>query len=258
MLPEAVLRAIAEVASESSGGLSSVIREGRSQEEPDMTSRLAQYIELLSAREVEGVRVEMTVVSSLGGQSQEQTIGADLVGVFRIEVGTTRVTKGFLVQSKRSGHQGLHFEASGSATSNDYSHWLYRGALELEPSGTVMVTRPSEDLQEQCERMLSRTPASFVFVYDSAQVAVVGASAVLAKRNRPRNTKKREPLGTKQLDDFFVHVADSFIGDPNIAAATPQSLQALVSREQANSGLLLSVTDMAAAQVRQTTQSPQS
>lgn len=205
-----------------------------------MTSRLAQGVEVLT-EQVDGITIELNVVDGIGPGATEQQLGADIVGILRVSVGDLRVTKGFLAQAKRSGTQGLHFDRYDEDKPEKYSHWFYRGALELPPSGVVQVTRPSADLEEQCENMLKVTPASYVFVYDLDQIAVVSASAVRAMRSKPTNTKTRTPLGTKRLDDFFVHFVDSFVGDPSLTASDAATVQALAIANQAATGLLLTV-----------------
>jgi hypothetical protein len=96
--------------------------------------------------------------------------------------------------------------------------------------------------------MLARSAASFVFVYSPEQIGVVSASAVEAMRVKPAHNKTHTELGTKRLDDFFVHLADSFIGDRSITAADREGVRALAGRNFARSGLFLSVTDTQAVQ----------
>jgi hypothetical protein len=86
------------------------------------------------------------------------------------------------------------------------------------------VTKPSQLLEKQCDDMLHLTPASFVFVFDPDQIAVVSAAAVHAQRNAPRNNKSKKDLGTKRLGDFFIQLADCFIGDRSLGASTPEDL----------------------------------
>jgi hypothetical protein len=242
MLSADATREVAEIVRSTEERLTQMMTDRRVRQEPDMTSRLATEIEL-RAETVDGVTVELTVVDGIGPGSAERRLGADLIGVVRLEVGGLRLTKGFLAQSKRSGSDGLFFAPPDDIATGDFSHWLYRGPLQLRPSGTVELSKPSPRLDEQCDNMLKRTPASFVFVFDDSQVAVVGASAVHAHRNRPARTKRRLPLGTKTLDDFFVHLIDSFIGDTSIVAADVESLPALASTYQASAGLLLRISD---------------
>lgn len=239
MLASNVVSAIAKVVQDAEKALLRPMQEGRASQEPDITSRLAQSIEMVS-QATDGVRTELHVVDGLGPGAAERDLGADLVGVLRIELEDLRIAAGFLAQAKRSGTQGVRFEPAGSA--DEYSHWLYRGdELQLDKSGTVSVTKPSADLQEQCENMLRATPAAFVFVYDVDQISVVTATAVNATSSKPRRTHVRTDLGTKRLDDFFVHLADGFVGDPALIAADRASVKDLAIANRARSALLLRV-----------------
>ncbi|WP_374457004.1 hypothetical protein [Nocardioides sp.] len=244
MLPGAVLDDVVDVIREASEGLRRRIVEGRVTQEPDMTSRVVQEIEVRSAS-VPGVTIEFTVIDGLGPGAAENTIGADVLGVVRIEVEGRRQSKGFLAQSKRDGQDGLHLDpAPPEDEGGAYSHWLWRGdEVRLERSGTIHITKPSARLAEQCENMLRLTPASFVFVYSPDQIAVVSATAVKAHRSAPPRTKKFKPLGTKQLDDFFVHVLDCFIGDESLSAASTEELRQLALTQRASTAWLLRVRD---------------
>ena len=142
MIPDDVLNAIAEQVQQAERRLLEMIGQGRVRQEPDMTSRLVHGIEL-SSDTVDGVRIEFTVVDGIGPGAGERTLGADLLGVVRIELDDVRVAKGFLAQSKRTGADGLRLRP---ATVPDYSHWLYRGGIRLERSGVVEVTTPSAHL----------------------------------------------------------------------------------------------------------------
>jgi hypothetical protein len=244
VLDPVVVEAIARVTTRAEEALLRVVSQGRARQEPDLTSRLVQAVEI-EAEAVEGVTVELTVVDGLGPGAPERDLGADVVGVVRLAVGDLRVAKGFLAQSKRSGQQGIYLtpaEDRQRPVDDAYSHWLYRGAIHLPASGTVSVTKPSADLVEQCENMLRTTPDSFVFVFHEEQVAVVSASAVCALRNKPPNSREHSRLGTKRLDDFFVHLVDAFIGDPKLIAADTDSIRSLAAANRAQTGILLAVT----------------
>jgi hypothetical protein len=244
MLPGAVLDEVVDVIREASEGLRRRITDGRVTQEPDMTSRVVQEIEVRSDR-VPGVTIEFTVIDGLGPGAAENTIGADVLGVVRIEVEGRRQSKGFLAQSKRDGQDGLHLApAPPEDEGGDYSHWLWRGdEIHLERSGVVHITKPSARLTEQCENMLRLTPASFVMVYSQEQIAVVSATAVKAHQSAPPHTKKLKPLGTKHLDDFFVHVMDCFIGDESLSASSQEELRQLALAQRASTAWLLKVRD---------------
>ena len=215
--------------------LLAMVADNRVTQEPDMTSRLVHGIELASDA-IEGVVIEFTVVDAIGPGAAERQLGADILGVVRIELGELRIAKGFLAQSKRSNSDGLRFRP---ARDEHFSHWLYRGEQELDKSGVVLVTRPSARLDEQCENMLKVSPASFVFVFGQDQVGVVSASAVHAHRGSRR--RRWNSLGTKRLDDFFVHILDCFIGDPSLAAASVPELRGLAAQRGASAAMMLRI-----------------
>jgi hypothetical protein len=234
MLSPEVLAKIAEIVQRADDHLCQRMEDERAGQEPVMTAQLMISIEEAVA-EIDGVRIELTVVDSMGRGAAERALGADIVGVIHIDVGGTIVTKGFLAQAKRSGTDGVVF------VQTEKNHWLYRGPLHLKVSGTLKVGRPSQRLTDQCNVMLQHTPESYVFVYHPVQTAVVSAVALAAARSK--NSQSRTALGTKTLADFFVHLADCFVGDRNIVAQDADSIRALASRLGATTGLLLTVQD---------------
>lgn len=88
--------------------------------------------------------------------------------------------------------------------------------------------------------MLAATPDSYVWIYGSHPVAVVSAHPIVTVFGRPSGSPQLE-LGTKRLDDFFLHAADCFIGDPALVAWDNASLLALCAQRRARFGVLLTV-----------------
>ena len=88
--------------------------------------------------------------------------------------------------------------------------------------------------------MLGITPDSFIFVYDSAQIAVCSATAVIALSTATQRV--RHPLGTKGLPDFFVNLADCFIGDLDLGAASQRTLVEQAQLFRARRALFLDIT----------------
>lgn len=212
------------------------IADGSAGDEDDMTGRLAGALRA-ETRDVPRLRIRVSSTESSGRTSAEAVTGADTCGVIRILTDEGEIIKGFLAQAKRSGKEGCHFAPPTHAR---YSHWLYRDQLHLQPSGTVEIGRPGKRLQRQCGDMLSRSAASFVFVYAPEQVAVVGALPVLlCGRKAPR--QPRTALGTKRLSDFFVHIIDCLIGDTAITAWDDESLRRLPERTGSHTAFLLDV-----------------
>lgn len=240
MLPENVSRAVAHQIRQAEQRLLEMIEQDRVRQEPDMTSRLVHGIEIAS-EEVDGVDIEFIVIDGIGPGSAERTLGADVLGVIRVELDDVRVAKGFLAQSKRSGADGVRVQAP---TTDRFGHWLYRGDIQLEPSGVVQITRPSIHLDEQCENMLKVSPSSYVLVFSDFEVSVVSASAVHAHRASKQRVWK--DLGTKRLDDFFLHAVDCFIGDSALAAASVAELRIIAEREGVSSAMMLRVVGQSA------------
>ena len=220
--------------------LSEAMAEGRSTEEPDMTSRLVQTLET-RLRDLAGVSFVTRTVDSAGRGASESRLGADLCGVVRIEVDGIAATKGFLAQAKRPGRAGLSYASAPDDEASEAGHWLYRGQRGFPPSGTVSVSRPSAKLIKQCNDMLAYTPDSFVFVYAPGQVAIVSANAVRACQSKPVSVKDQTRLGTKRLEDFLVHFLDSFIGDPEIRSWDNASLEAIRVAREARHAFMLEV-----------------
>lgn len=240
MLSRDLIAELAEIFSTVQADLIEAMSEGRSTEEPDMTSRLLQSLETRLGQ-LSGVSVFSRTVDSAGPGASESRIGADLCGVLRVDRDGIIATKGFLAQAKRPGRDGLTFlPASGNAKSESY--WLYRGDLWLEQSGIVRVARPSARLAQQCSSMLAYTPDSFVFVYSPDQVAVVSASAVLACRSKPN--RQYTELGTKTFEDFFVHFLDCFIGDPMIRSWDNSTLEDVRAQRNARYAVQISIVDV--------------
>ncbi len=217
------------------------IVEGLVSEEPAMVGELAAGLDCEAALG-RGLRVRCRVLDAAGKSSSEHLLGADIVGVVRLEVDGTSINKGFLAQVKRSKRDGLHFRPPVNL--NDFSHRTSRGVgVQLDRSGTVSVSRPSKLLATQCQQMLKVTPAAFVWVIADEQIAVVSAGAVSAAYSYPKGRKRKSDLGTKRLDDFWIHLLDCFFGDPALQAWDTSSLLALCQSRHSRYGLLVEVTD---------------
>ncbi len=206
-----------------------------------MSSTLSNQLEsLVEEATDERVDLKIRVLDSAGANSSESLLGADLCAVLDIEVAPqVRVRKGFLVQAKRSGYSGLTYTPPNQA-SKEYSHWLWRPDALMDESGVVALTTPPKLLATQCRDMLNATPTSFVWIYGSHPVAVVGAKPILELYARPRRSPPIE-LGTKRLDDFMVNALDCFIGDPAIIAWDTESLLQQCFLRRARFGALFTV-----------------
>lgn len=187
------------------------IADGRASQEDHVTGSLITRIQDL-VDEVDGVRIRVKTLPSSGQGAEEAQRGADIEGFIAINVDDMHIRKGFLVQSKQNNADGVMLTAPSG---EGFGHWLYDGDLQLAPSGSASVGLPSKHLAEQCAKMLDQSPASYVWIYSADQVAVVSASAIRAARGKPQRAP-RTPLGTKTLADFFVHLAQSYLGDERL------------------------------------------
>lgn len=138
---------------------------GLSENETDMTSRLAARIEdSLNGLQVGGVTIHAAVrtLQDRGGGAAEKRYGADLLIVLRLDVGGTRVTNGVLVQSKRSGTDGVR--------------------LSGDRRVTMTTSTVSGHLRQQCRKMRSHTAESFVWVYGLRDVRSASATSISERR----------------------------------------------------------------------------
>lgn len=247
MLAAAVLQELADGVSAAEADLLGLMIRDEARQEDDITSRLSQSVRILT-REVDGVRITMNVIDGIGPGAAENSVGADIVGALNIDVDGASVQKGFLAQAKMSGSDGVYFRPRSVTTSggSDHSHAIARGPSGSLPvngifSGTVEVTRPRGRLAKQCRKMLGISPDSFVFVYDPSQLAICSATAVLAHQSAQQGV--RHPLGTKTLADFFINLADCFIGDLDLGAASQAALVQQVQLLRARTGVFVNISD---------------
>lgn len=135
---------------------------------------------------------------------EEPDLGADIIMVLDVETSDFSVRKGFLSQAKR---------------------------LEV---GQVMDRSEHKRLIEQCEKMLSVTPASIVYLYSRDRVHVVPATAVLQHRGRALYD-----ILTYDISILYRDFAICWFGDPRIQATDRVSLAGLRERLGANAAIRL-------------------
>ena len=180
----------------------------RIEHEPHITDRMLGGIEReLDGKKIKGLVWEAKTLTSSGDGSQESKYGADFMGVLNINLNQYKISKGFLAQAKR-------MEAR-----------IDRG-----------------ELVKQCERMLSYTPASFVFLYSKKDIRVIPASAVIASGGT--NLLKDEVYSRSIFSFFEIHFV-SFLGDTKIKAASRKQLCVLSKDFGVSRGILLSLTSEA-------------
>jgi hypothetical protein len=93
-----------------------------------------------------------------------------------------------------------------------------------------------KELREQCERMLSITPDSFVFLYDVAGVGVIPALSIAS------STRVVNEFGVRDLGSFFEAHLTSLVGDRLFEAALRDELERLRIEYSAPTALLLKAT----------------
>ena len=252
MITASIADELTSVFAEAERSILSRIAQNRGRQEPDLTSRLMEGIEIRS-ESIDGVRIAFDTIDGLGRNAAESVVGADILGSIHINVGGVSMSKGFLLQAKMSGHDKLRFRPTGSRAAGplDASHVFDRGPIDRvgtgssyrmgEVSGTVTITRPSKRLEKQCDDMLRLTPSSYVLVLDRRQITVVSAAAVRAHRHAESGVQHE--LGTKTLSDFFINMADCFIGDDRLGSATQADLVARASLLNVPAALSVRITD---------------
>lgn len=134
-----------------------------------------------------------TLRTGPGIAAEEQRHGADLMGVLNIDLPDYRVAKGFLVQAKRA----------------EPNRWF-----------------PQRDwgrLHSQCQKMLRRTPDSFVFVYSKSEgIRIFPASSVLGLKSR-----NIFDLYDRSVSSFFENHIICLIGDSRLNSTNIDTLDAL-------------------------------
>lgn len=177
---------IAGIAEQSLGAL----REGRVQQEPAFTDRMLGAIEAsMRDFQTKGVSWTAKTLTDRGANAQESRHGADFAGVLSIDLPEFKVRKGFLAQAKM-------IEPDASMRSRDY-----------------------ERMKVQCDKMLNRTPASFIFLYARDAITVVPALSVVS--SPPRNPHE---FYARSISRFYEEHFESFIGDRHLNAPTPEML----------------------------------
>ena len=224
---KSVRRIAREISGAADGALDSY-REGRVEEEPQLTDRILGAIEdrvksrqlvaygenlllknaaILPSGRVPSVNERgitkrprggitwkaRTLRTGRGVAAQEKRHGADLMGILDLSLPDYRATKGFLAQAKRA-EPGQRF------------------------------SKPDWDrLRSQCETMLLRTPASFVWVYSKSRgIRIFSASSVLGLESR-----RIFDLYSRGVSSFFENHIECFIGDRRLNSTDVEMLEVL-------------------------------
>jgi len=202
----AIIREAAHEAADAAETALEGLREGRVQDEEAFTGQMIGAIEdRFRNLRTKGVSWTAMVLTAHQRSAQETEFGADLMGVLQIDLPDFSVRKGFLAQAKL-----------------------------MEP-GQYVAPADRERLLGQCERMLTHSPDSFVFLYGRRGIFVVPAISVLGLARH----LSLHDLYKRRIARFFEEHFESFIGDRRIFAPDIRSLKALQEQMAARCVLIL-------------------
>lgn len=200
-----IVREAARRVAEAASMTLDAFRDGRIEQEPAFTDRMLGHIEhTMQGFEAKGVRWGAKTLTDRGPMSQESVYGADFLGVLDIKLPGYSVSKGFLCQAKM-------VEIGAYISRSEYNR-----------------------MRDQCEKMLSLTPASFVFIYSKVGIWVVPAISIIGSDCiNPHN------LYSRSVARFFEEHFSSFIGDRRIHVPHRITLAALAEEYHSRNALLL-------------------
>ena len=189
------VRKIAQEIANAVDGAHGAYQEARVVEEPQVTDRILGAIEeRIRYQQFGGVVWNVrTLRTGRGVAAEEKHYGANLMGVLDIEISGYSAKKGFLAQAKKA-------EPACPFLSNDW-----------------------KDLRSQCEKMLERTPDSFVFVYSKQSgIRIFPANSILGLES-----KNIFDLYNHGVRRFFEDHIECFIGDSRLNSTDIKTLDAL-------------------------------
>ena len=208
------------------------LNKGHIETEPSLTDRFLGGLEVAFGNDTCGLRsdhfdLQLRTLRDRGPNAPEREFGADLVCVFDANIPGCTLTKGVLVQAKRTGSEGIGI-SPGNHRYPDIS---------VEVSKRAPSTPNS--LFAQCEAMLSVTSDSFVFVYASDGIFVVPALSIVSMEIGGRSLN----VYSKPLRYFMQDFLYCFIGDALVNAIDDETLRNLQERVRARSAMLLSIRE---------------
>ena len=205
MLPEyAIIREAATRIAEAASSTVQDLREHLIEHEPQFTDRmLGRIAEAMNGFRSGGVYWRAKTLTSGAPNSQEHRFGVDFLGVLSIDLPNYTVTKGFLVQAKLLGKRSFREE--------DRVRML-----------------------GQCQKMLSMSPASYVFTYSDSGIRVVPASSVLASGRIDMRA-----YYSRSIERFYEEHFACFFGDREVSVPSERLLAVLLARYEARQGLWL-------------------
>ena len=190
------VRGIAKEIANAANGAFKAYLEDRAMEEPQITDRIIGAVEeRINNRRIGNVSWKaLTLRTGRGNAAQEKRHGADLMGVLDVDLPDYKTKKGFIAQMKKA-EPRCQFSKSG---------W--------------------ERLCLQCEKMLDRTPDSFVFVYSKQEkIRIFPANSILGLKSRDIFD-----LYSSGISSFFENHIKCFIGDSRLNSPQIKTLDALV------------------------------
>ena len=182
---------------------------GRTQQEPDFTSRLITRIQnAVRGQTTRGISWWAYTLTDRATGSQEHRFGADFAGLLEIRLPELTVVKGFLAQAKLLAGRG------------------------------AMGPRDLAGLRDQCERMLRLSPDSYVFLYLPNGIRIVPAVTVASSLGDVQPTE----FHSRSIRRFFEEHIECFIGDRAFAPGNrtfPDALEEVAQRYEARRVLWL-------------------
>lgn len=205
----AIIREAAQRISQSIEASVQALKEERVEQEPTFTDRMLGRIEQsMEGFQSKGITWSAKTLTSLGPGSQESIYGADFLGVLSIDIPGYKVSKGFLAQAKL-------IEKSDNISPKEY-----------------------ERMQDQCKKMLSLSPSSFVFLYSKTAVSIVPAISIVS-------SIKINPhlLYSRTSSRFYMDHFSSFVGDKKINIPHAKALESLLQEFNSRSGIFLKASN---------------
>lgn len=186
------------------------ITDGRIPDEPAITNRFIQALEMTvnQSGSIQGVQFRARTLTSLGPHAEEKEVGADFVGVLDIQLPGFTVSKGFLCQAKKAG-KGMNV---------DYAPRRRDAKVGFDRTNEL------QKLKVQINKMLNISPDSFVVVYTNSGFVFIPALSV----DGIQYINDGNYIYGKNTRLFFQEFLLCFIGDRQLGAYDDKTLTALV------------------------------
>lgn len=216
MLSREVARRLGQLAEEAAAIISREIAEEELVAEVDISGQfcatLKRAIDAFDANLPEQfprIRLKARQLTSGGEGSEEIRTGADIIFILNIRLRDQEVNKGILVQAKRLAHPA------------------------------TMGTREWNDLNVQCQKLLARTPASFVFMYSGQSIQPFSANAIVSIRRQSLWAAYQYPMAI-----LFQDFALSWVGDRRVSGTRRHNVLALLQDFNATHALVIDVSEL--------------